>query len=71
MARLVEQAFEQKQAAHEVEHKLFRRVVEMGYKALGLFCELFGKGGPGWQRTTTGWFTVCPNRCQTDARNRP
>jgi hypothetical protein len=26
-------------------------------------------GWSGWQKTTTGWFTIYPNRCQTDARN--
>ena len=47
MVKLVEQAFKQKQAAHEVEHSIFRWAMQMGRRALGLFFELCGNGDRG------------------------
>lgn len=45
--RFVEQATEARRAVHEVEAELFRRVLEMGRQALGMFFHLSGDGDQG------------------------
>lgn len=45
--RFVEQATEARRAVHEVEAELFRRVLEMGRQALGMFFRQCGDGDEG------------------------
>ena len=47
MLKFVEDAYEQSQAAHVVEEGIFRRVLEIGRLALGLFFQMFGNGDEG------------------------
>lgn len=47
MTRYVEEAVQADRAAHEVEENLFRRVLEMGYQALGMFFHQCGDGDEG------------------------
>ncbi len=54
MLKFVEDAYAQSQAAHVVEEGIFRRVLEIGRLALGLFFEMSGDGDE-------GEFLVLPN----------
>ena len=47
MVKVVEDALEQRRAAHEVERSLFRCAMQMGRRALGLFFQLCGNGDRG------------------------
>ena len=47
MTRCVEEAVQCRRATHEVEENLFRRVLEMGHQALGMFFRLSGDGDEG------------------------
>ena len=47
MLKFVEDAYEQSQAAHVVEEGIFRRVLEIGRMALGLFFAMYGDGDEG------------------------
>ena len=47
MLKFVEDAYQQRQVAHVVEEGIFRRVLEIGRLALGLFFEMFGDGDAG------------------------
>lgn len=47
MTRCVEEAIRTGRAAHELEAELFRRVLEMGHHALGMFFHQCGDGGQG------------------------
>jgi len=49
MTQFVEQAVEARQATHVVEEGLFRRVLEMGHHALGMYFHLSGDGDQGEQ----------------------
>ena len=57
MLKFVEDAYAQSQAAHVVEEGIFRRVLEIGRLALGLFFEMFGDGDEGEFPTASecGW----------------
>lgn len=43
----VEQAVRTGEAAHEVEHEIFRRVLQLGHQALGYYFQLAGDGDQG------------------------
>jgi len=47
MTKVLEDAVEQRQAAHEVEQSIFRWAMQMGCPALGLFFQLYGNGDQG------------------------
>lgn len=47
MLNYVEDAYKQRQSAHEVEEGIFRRVLELGRLALGLFFRLWGEADQG------------------------
>jgi hypothetical protein len=47
MLNYVEDAYKQRQSAHEVEEGIFRKVLEIGRLALGLFFRLCGDGDQG------------------------
>ena len=47
MVKVLEEAFEQRRAAHEVERSLFDCAMQMGRRALGLFFQLCGNGDRG------------------------
>ena len=47
MLSYVEDAYRQRQSAHEVEEGIFRKVLELGRLAFGLFFRLCGDGDQG------------------------
>ncbi|MCP4406663.1 MAG: ISKra4 family transposase [Gammaproteobacteria bacterium] len=47
MVNVLEEAFEQKRAAHEVEHSIFRWVMQIGRRALRMYFQLYGNGDQG------------------------
>jgi hypothetical protein len=47
MVKVLEDAVAQRRAAHEVEQRIFRWAMQMGYRALGLFFKLCGNGDQG------------------------
>jgi hypothetical protein len=51
MVNFIEQAHKSGLAAHEVEQALLRRIIEMGYRALGMFFVLCGDGDEGEEIT--------------------
>jgi len=55
MLNYVEEAYKERQSAHEVEEGLFRKVLEIGRLAFGLFFKLCGDGDQGeWLRLPNG-----------------
>ncbi len=55
MVNYVEDAYKKRQAAHEVEEGIFRKVLEIGRLAFGLYFKLCGDGDQGeWMRLPNG-----------------
>jgi hypothetical protein len=61
MVNFIEQAHISGLTAHEVEAALFRRIIELGYRALGMFFLLCGEGDKGEQITLVPGQSVRPS----------
>ncbi len=55
MVTFIEEAHKSGLAAHDVEEALFRQVLEMGRRALGMFFLLCGDGDEGGGNYPCGW----------------
>ena len=55
MLNYVEDAYKQRQSAHEVEEGIFRKVLEIGRLAFGLFFKLCGDGDQGRAADSAEW----------------